>query len=129
MIRSRGSVPMAENMSAYLATCSADLFEEPVFIFRYSQKDRYKSSAYRRLERASGYREMSLRTRSARASSCTGLDDHARQRGFDLEAMVSYLLKNIHAVSANKTTVAIHREELLISVFLAMSGILISMLC
>jgi hypothetical protein len=64
----------------------------------------------------------------ARASSRTGLDDHARQREFDLEAMVSYLLKNIHAVSANKTTVAIHRDELLISVFLAMTGILIWML-
>jgi hypothetical protein len=42
--------------------------------------------------------------------------------------VLAYLLKNIHAVSANKTTVAIHRDELLISVFLAMSDILISIL-
>jgi len=40
-----------------------------------------------------------------------------------------YFLKYIHAVSANKTIVAIHRDELLISVFLAMSRILISILC
>jgi hypothetical protein len=42
--------------------------------------------------------------------------------------VLAYLLKYIHAVSANKTTVAIHRDELLISVFLAMSNILISIL-
>ena len=33
MMRSRGSVPMAENMSAYLATCAADFFAWPVFMF------------------------------------------------------------------------------------------------
>src|SRR5271169_3401618 len=43
MMRSRGSVPMAENMSAYLATRSLDLVEEAglagaAFIFRYYRK-------------------------------------------------------------------------------------------
>jgi hypothetical protein len=39
----------------------------------------------------------------------------------------SYLLKYIHAVSANRTIAMIQREESLISVFLAMSRILIPM--
>src|SRR5579872_6022183 len=38
MIRSRGSVPIAENISAYLATCSVFFFDESVTIFRYLQK-------------------------------------------------------------------------------------------
>jgi uncharacterized membrane protein YidH (DUF202 family) len=38
--------------------------------------------------------------------------------------VLAYLLKYIHAETANKTSVAIHSDELLISVFLAMSGIL-----
>jgi len=38
---------------------------------------------------------------------------------------VAYLLKYIHAVSANKTIATTQREELLISVFLAMFRILI----
>lgn len=36
-----------------------------------------------------------------------------------------YLLKYIHTVRANKTSVIIQRDEPLISVFLAMHGILI----
>src|ERR1019366_7480327 len=44
MIRNRGSVPMAENMSAYLATCSADFLDCPAFIFRYLQNYRSLSS-------------------------------------------------------------------------------------
>jgi hypothetical protein len=62
-----------------------------------------------------------------RVSSRTGIDDHA-PRVDPIWGYLAYLLKNIHAVSANKTTVAIHRDELLISVFLAMNGILISIL-
>ena len=38
MIRSRGSVPMAENMSAYFATRSLDLLGDIVGIFRHYQK-------------------------------------------------------------------------------------------
>ena len=38
---------------------------------------------------------------------------------------MAYLLKYIHAVSANKTIATTQREELLISVFLAMFRILI----
>ena len=37
MMRRRGSVPIAESMSAYFATCSANFAvgDNPVFIFRY----------------------------------------------------------------------------------------------
>lgn len=37
---------------------------------------------------------------------------------------MAYLLKYIYTASANKTIVAIHRDESLIPVFLAMDGIL-----
>ena len=40
--------------------------------------------------------------------------------------VLAYRLKYIHALSANKTIVATHRDELFISVFLAMSDILTS---
>jgi len=39
MIRSRDSVPMAENMSAYFAICSADFLDLAVTIFLCLQKD------------------------------------------------------------------------------------------
>ena len=39
---------------------------------------------------------------------------------------LAYFLKNIHAVSANKTIATTHRDESLISVFLAMREILTS---
>src|SRR5437879_7020404 len=38
MIRSRGSVPIAENISAYFATRSARFLFDPFSIFRYLQK-------------------------------------------------------------------------------------------
>jgi hypothetical protein len=41
-----------------------------------------------------------------------------------LEGLTAYLLKYIHAVSANKTIVTIQRDEPLIPVFLAMIRIL-----
>ncbi len=70
-----------------------------------------------------------LRTRMARALERARLNDSPCQHGLAAGIVVlAYLLKYIHAVSANKTTVAIHRDELLISVFLAMSNILISIL-
>ena len=37
-MRSLASVPIAENISAYLTTCSAVFFEEAGAIFRYLQK-------------------------------------------------------------------------------------------
>jgi hypothetical protein len=43
MIRSRGSVPMAENMSAYFATRSARFLVVPPSIFPYLQKYEYLS--------------------------------------------------------------------------------------
>ena len=45
MMRSRASVPIAENMSAYLATLSKDLFAEACVIFRYLQKYRNVSNS------------------------------------------------------------------------------------
>ena len=41
-----------------------------------------------------------------------------------LEGLTAYLLKYIHAASANKTIVTIQRDEPLIPVFLAMIRIL-----
>jgi hypothetical protein len=38
MIRSRASVPMAENISAYFVTCSAPFFGEAICIFPQLQK-------------------------------------------------------------------------------------------
>jgi hypothetical protein len=43
-------------------------------------------------------------------------------------SLAAYLLKYIHAVSANRTIAMIQSEESLISVFLAMSRILIPIL-
>jgi len=60
-----------------------------------------------------------------------GVDDHAhdpvneRERDvFSSLCFRPYLLKNIQAVRANKTIVTTQRDELLISVFLAMNRIL-----
>ena len=60
-----------------------------------------------------------------------GVDDHAHDPVNEREADVfsslgfrPYLLKYIQAVSANKTIVTTQRDELLISVFLAMNRIL-----
>jgi hypothetical protein len=44
MIRSRGSVPIAENMLAYLAICSAFFLFEISIIFRCLQKYGFMSS-------------------------------------------------------------------------------------
>jgi len=59
-------------------------------------------------------------------TSMSPADENRRQQTLwsILDGFQAYLLKYIQAVSANKTIVTIQRDESLIPVFLAMSGIL-----